>query len=79
MRVELTSVLVDNQEKALRFYTDILGFEKKTDIPAGKFRWLTVISPEQDRCVELLLSLTKTQRRRLFKRPFLIRESLSRR
>ena len=55
MRVELTSVLVDNQEKALRFYTDILGFEKKTDIPAGKFRWLTVISPEQDGCAELLL------------------------
>ena len=55
MRIELSSVLVDNQEKALRFYTDILGFEKKTDIPAGKFRWLTVISPEQDGCVELLL------------------------
>tara|TARA_B100000470_G_C19629586_1_gene319225 strand:- start:74 stop:460 length:387 start_codon:yes stop_codon:yes gene_type:complete len=55
MRIELSSVLVDNQEKALRFYTDILGFVKKTDIPVGKFRWLTVISPEQEGCVELLL------------------------
>ena len=55
MRIELSSVLVDNQEKALRFYTDILGFVKKTDMPVGKFRWLTVISPEQAGCVELLL------------------------
>ncbi len=55
MRIELSSVFVDNQEKALRFYTDILGFVKKTDMPAGKFRWLTVISPEQSGCVELLL------------------------
>ena len=46
MRIELSSVFVDNQEKALRFYTDILGFVKKTDMPVGKFRWLTVISPE---------------------------------
>jgi catechol 2,3-dioxygenase-like lactoylglutathione lyase family enzyme len=55
MRIELSSVFVDNQEKALRFYTDILGFVKKTDMPVGKFRWLTVISPEQSGCVELLL------------------------
>ena len=55
MRIELSSVFVDDQEKALRFYTDILGFVKKTDMPAGKFRWLTVISPEQSGCVELLL------------------------
>ena len=55
MRIELSSVLVDNQEKALRFYTEILGFVKKTDFPVGKFRWLTVISPEQEGCVELLL------------------------
>ena len=45
MRIELSSVFVDDQEKALRFYTDILGFVKKTDMPVGKFRWLTVISP----------------------------------
>ena len=55
MKIELSSVLVDNQENALRFYTDILGFVKKTDFPVGKFRWLTVISPEQEGCVELLL------------------------
>ena len=59
MRIELSSVLVDNQEQALRIYTDILGFVKKTDIPVGKFRWLTVISPEQDGCVELLLEPTE--------------------
>jgi catechol 2,3-dioxygenase-like lactoylglutathione lyase family enzyme len=44
MRINLTSVLVDDQDKALRFYTDILGFEKKTEIPLGHHRWLTVVS-----------------------------------
>jgi catechol 2,3-dioxygenase-like lactoylglutathione lyase family enzyme len=55
MRISTTSVLVDDQEKALRFYTDVLGFEKKTDVPAGEYRWLTVVSPEQPDGVELLL------------------------
>src|SRR6266700_3932514 len=45
MRIYLTSVLVDDQEKALRFYTDVLGFVKKTDIPLGEARWLTVVDP----------------------------------
>ena len=55
MRITVTSVLVDDQAKALRFYTDVLGFVKKTDIPAGEARWLTVVSPEDPDGVELLL------------------------
>ena len=55
MRINVTSVLVDDQEKALRFYTDILGFVKKTDIPVGDAKWLTVVSPDEPDGVELLL------------------------
>jgi catechol 2,3-dioxygenase-like lactoylglutathione lyase family enzyme len=55
MRITVTSVLVDDQEKALRFYTDILGFKKKTDVPMGAARWLTVVSPEDIDGTELLL------------------------
>jgi catechol 2,3-dioxygenase-like lactoylglutathione lyase family enzyme len=55
MRIYLTSVLVDDQEKALRFYTDVLGFTKKTDIPLGEARWLTVVAPDQPEGPELLL------------------------
>lgn len=55
MKIVITSVFVDNQEKALRFYTDILGFEKKHDFPMGEFRWLTVVSPGDNEGVELLL------------------------
>ena len=68
MKIELSSVLVDNQEKALRFYTDILGFVKKTDIPVGKFRWLTVISPEQEGCVELLLEPNENSAAKTFQK-----------
>lgn len=55
MRITLTSVFVDDQEKALRFYTDVLGFVKKNDVPLGEHRWLTVVSPEQPDGVELVL------------------------
>lgn len=55
MRITLTSVLVDDQEKALRFYTDVLGFVKKADIPMGEARWLTVVSPQDPDGTELLL------------------------
>ena len=55
MRINLTSVLVDDQEKALRFYTEMLGFEKKIDVPIGDARWLTVVSPEDRDGTELLL------------------------
>jgi catechol 2,3-dioxygenase-like lactoylglutathione lyase family enzyme len=55
MKIVLTSVLVDDQEKALSFYTDVLGFKKKKDILMGQFRWLTVVSPGDANGVELLL------------------------
>ena len=55
MKIKLTSVFVDDQEKALRFYTEVLGFVKKRELPAGKFKWLTVVSPEDPGSVELLL------------------------
>jgi catechol 2,3-dioxygenase-like lactoylglutathione lyase family enzyme len=55
MRITLTSVLVDDQDTALRFYTEILGFEKKTEIPLGEHRWLTVVSPEDPDGTELVL------------------------
>lgn len=55
MRIELSSVMVDDQEKALAFYTDVLGFEKKMDIPMGEFRWLTVTSREQPDGPQLVL------------------------
>jgi catechol 2,3-dioxygenase-like lactoylglutathione lyase family enzyme len=55
MRINLTSVLVDDQDKALAFYTDVLGFEKKTEIPLGDARWLTVVSPDDPHGPELLL------------------------
>ena len=55
MRIKLTSVIVDDQKKALDFYTNVLGFVKKFDFPAGKFRWLTVVSPEEPNGTQLLL------------------------
>lgn len=55
MRIYITSVLVDDQERALKFYTEVLGFVKKTEIPLGEARWLTVVSPENPDGVELLL------------------------
>jgi catechol 2,3-dioxygenase-like lactoylglutathione lyase family enzyme len=55
MRINVTSVWVDDQERALRFYTDVLGFVKKADVPVGEHRWLTVVSPDEPNGVELLL------------------------
>lgn len=55
MRIGMSSVLVDDQAKALAFYTEKLGFLKKKDFPNGEYRWLTVISPEGDDHIELLL------------------------
>jgi predicted enzyme related to lactoylglutathione lyase len=56
MKIGVTSVYVDDQEKALRFYTDVLGFVKKADVTQGPFRWLTVASPEEPGGVELQLA-----------------------
>ncbi|MCP4897922.1 MAG: VOC family protein [bacterium] len=55
MRIKLSSVLIDDQDKALRFYTEVLGFSKKVDLPVGEYRWLTVVSPDDPEGTELLL------------------------
>ena len=55
MKIHLSSVFVDDQEKALRFYTEVLGFTKKTEVPLGEDRWLTMVSPEDPDGTELLL------------------------
>ncbi|MEU8825057.1 VOC family protein [Streptomyces sp. NPDC048636] len=55
MRIHLSSVCVDDQDNALRFYTEVLGFVKKTEVPLGEHRWLTVVSPEDPDGTELLL------------------------
>ena len=57
MKIKITSVYVDDQEKALRFYTEALGFAKKTDFSQGPYRWLTVASPEEPDGTELQLAL----------------------
>ena len=57
MKITLTTVYVDDQEKALRFYTDVLGFVKKADFSQGPFRWLTVASPEAPDGTQLQLAL----------------------
>ncbi|HEV7421825.1 MAG TPA: VOC family protein [Mycobacterium sp.] len=55
MRINLTSVLVDDQDKALRFYTEVLGFKQKHDVPMGEHRWITVVSPEDPDGTEIVL------------------------
>src|SRR5579884_1205740 len=57
MKIKVTSVYVDDQDKALRFYTEVLGFTKKTDFSQGPYRWLTVASPEEPNGTELQLAL----------------------
>jgi predicted enzyme related to lactoylglutathione lyase len=71
MKIKLTSMYVDDQEQALRFYTDVLGFVKKADVSQGPFRWLTVASPEEPDGTELQLALNdnpaaKTYQQALF-------------
>lgn len=55
MKVKITSVMVDNQDKALKFYTEVLGFIKKTEVPLGEHKWLTIVSKEEPDGVEVLL------------------------
>ena len=71
MKIKMTSVYVDDQEKALRFYTEVLGFKKKTDFSQGPYRWLTVASAEEPDGTELQLALNnnpaaKTYQQALF-------------
>jgi catechol 2,3-dioxygenase-like lactoylglutathione lyase family enzyme len=67
MRINLTSVLVDDQAKALDFYTEVLGFVKKNDVPLGEHRWLTVVSPDDPDGPELLLEPDEHPAARPFK------------
>ncbi|WP_449061319.1 VOC family protein [Planomonospora algeriensis] len=67
MRINLASVFVDDQDTALRFYTEVLGFVKKTEVPLGEHRWLTVVSPEAPDGVELLLEPSEHPAVRPFK------------
>ena len=66
MRIKLTSVYVDDQEKALRFYTEVLGFVKKSDFSQGAYRWLTVASPEEPNGTELQLALNSNPAARAY-------------
>jgi len=66
MKIKLTSVYVDDQEKALRFYTQVLGFVKKADFSQGPFRWLTVASPEEPEGTELQLALNNNPAARAY-------------
>jgi len=72
MKIKLNSVYVENQDKALKFYTEVLGFVKNKEIPLGEFKWLTVVSPEEPDGAELVLEpnsnpATKTFQSAIFK------------
>src|SRR5215218_8206482 len=68
MKIKVTSIYVDDQDKALRFYTDVLGFVKKADVTQGPFRWLTVASPEEPDGAELQLALNDNPAARAYQR-----------
>jgi predicted enzyme related to lactoylglutathione lyase len=66
MKIRLTSVYVDDQDRALRFYTEVLGLAKKADFSNGPFRWLTVVSPEEPNGTELQLALNNSPAARAY-------------
>ena len=66
MKIKLTGVHVDDQDEALRFYTDVLGFAKKADFSNGSFRWLTVVSPDEPEGTELQLALNSSPAARAY-------------
>lgn len=66
MRIKVTGVYVDDQQKALRFYTEVLGFVKKADVSQGSYRWLTVVSPEEPNGAELKLELNSNPAARAY-------------
>ena len=68
MKIQLTSVMVDDQDKALAFYAGVLGFVKKQDVPIGEYKWLTVVSPDGPGDVELLLEPIAFEPARVFQR-----------
>lgn len=68
MKIKLTSVYVDDQDKALRVYTELLGFAKKTDVSNGPYRWLTVVSPDEPDGTELQLALNDNPAAKAYQR-----------
>lgn len=69
MRINITSVMVDDQSKALKFYTEVLGFVTKVDVPmGGEYRWLTVVSPQEPKGTELLLEPMAFEPARVFQK-----------
>ena len=68
MQIKLTSVMVEDQDKALAFYTDVFGFEKKHEFPVGEYKWITVVSPEGPSDVELALEPNANPAAKTFQR-----------
>ncbi len=68
MKIKLSSVFVYDQEKALKFYTEVLGFIKNKDVPVGQYKWLTVVSPENPDGAELLLEPSDNPATQAFKK-----------
>ena len=68
IKIHVTSVPVDNQDKALKFYTEKLGFIKKTEVPLGEYKWLTVVSPNEQNGVELLLEPMQFEPARVYQK-----------
>ena len=68
MRIKLNSIFVEDQVQALKFYIEVLGFIKKTDIPIGEFRWLTVVSPEEQNGTELVLKPNNNPSAKIFQK-----------
>jgi catechol 2,3-dioxygenase-like lactoylglutathione lyase family enzyme len=68
MKIKLTNVFVDDQDKALKFYTEVLGFVKKRDFPVGEYKWLTVVSPDEQDGTELLLEPSDNPATKAFKK-----------
>ena len=68
MKIKLTSVIVDDQDKALKFYTEVLGFVKKADFPVGEFKWITVVSPEGPSDIELALEPNENPAAQIFQK-----------
>src|SRR6201981_2073631 len=71
MKIKITSIYVDNQDIALRFYTEVLGFVKKTDFSQGPYRWLTVASPEEPDGTELQLALNSNPAAKMYQQAML--------
>ena len=68
IKIHVTSVPVDDQDKALKFYTEKLGFVKKTEVPLGEHKWLTVVSPQEQTGVELLLEPMAFESARIYQK-----------